>query len=706
MFDGRRKLLRALAAALALALLRAAPAHADDPVLVPPKLASSTAPEDPPPTSAPAALPTPPAPPPVADPTADSDPIVVTARVERPPREVTKHTLERDELAAVAGARGDPLRGVELMPGVSRPPAAAGLPVLRGANPYDSQVFMEGSPVPTLYHLGGLTSFVHSRVLDDVALYPSNFSVRYGRKMGGVIEATLRDPRTDGWSGIAELSLLDSSLLIEAPITTQLSVLGAVRRSNIDAVLNSATDNANFTVDSAPVYWDYQAVIAYEPTERDRVRLLAYGSSDRFEVIRKAPAAADPSLRDNIGSTTTFQRVQLAYRHTFGGGSAQNTELTYGHETVSASAGEVAEAEYELDNLQLRSEWVAQISPALRATAGADVLGAHFRGRYSGIQYQTSEGDRPLVSSTQRPISVAPSEWTLSPGVYLDFGIRPIRELLITPGIRADYSTFYERGSVDPRLSSRLELTDTTAIKAGVGKFTQQPTEAEAVIGAAELELPRALHVSAGVEQQLTEVITASLEGFAKWMDRVTTPTPQGRAPYFDNSQRGRTYGAELLLRVLPVGGFFGFVSYTLMRSERTREDGTYRLFERDQTHILGATGVYRLGRGWEVGTTVRYTSGTPYTPVVSSTYEATQDVYQPRLGRSMSARNPAFSCIDARVQKTWTFSAWSLAVYLDVQNALNSENAEGFTYSHDYSRRKGTRGLPILPIIGVRGEL
>ena len=57
-------------------------------------------------------------------------------------------------------------------------------------------------------------------------------------------------------------------------------------------------------------------------------------------------------------------------------------------------------------------------------------------------------------------------------------------------------------------------------------------------------------------------------------------------------------------------------------------------------------------------------------------------------------------------MQKTWTFSAWSLAAYLDVQNALNSPNREGFNYSYDYGRREGNRGIPILPIIGLRGEL
>ncbi len=37
---------------------------------------------------------------------------------------------------------------------------------------------------------------------------------------------------------------------------------------------------------------------------------------------------------------------------------------------------------------------------------------------------------------------------------------------------------------------------------------------------------------------------------------------------------------------------------------------------------------------------------------------------------------------------------------------APQAPNREGFAYSYDYGRREGSRGLPILPVLGVRGEL
>ena len=70
-----------------------------------------------------------------------------TASIEAPPREVTKRTLKAEELVRAAGTRGDPLRAIELLPGVARPPRANGFIIIRGASPADSQVLFEGAPV-------------------------------------------------------------------------------------------------------------------------------------------------------------------------------------------------------------------------------------------------------------------------------------------------------------------------------------------------------------------------------------------------------------------------------------------------------------------------------------------------------------------------------------------------------------------------------
>lgn len=645
------------------------------------------------------------------DPAADDEEtLTATATVEAPPRAPVTRTIAREEMASVAGTRGDALRAVELLPGVSRAQVGSDLPIVRGANPFDTQVFLEGAPVPILYHLAGLSSFVHSRVLDSIDLQPSNFSPRYGRKVGGIIEVRLRDPKTDGLHGVAEASLLDTSLLVETPIGDRVAVLAAVRRSNLDAVLRGAQSLGDLGITAAPVYWDYQSVSTFKLTEADRIRVLAYGSSDRFGLVLKNPSEADPAIRGTFEATSVFHRAQVEYRHRFERGQL-DAALTYGRQDETGHFADVGRYDLAIDTLQGRTEWASNVTDAVRVVAGVDVLANHFQGDYTGVPPPSGENDPNTPPSLQRRLTVHAQDWETLPGAYLEAGLRPWTPLLISPGIRTDHDALIGESSVDPRLSVRFDAAERTVIKAGLGRFSQSPDPRQAIegVGNPALRMSHALHASSGVEQGITDRLTVSVEGFVKRIDGVVTATPEGNAPYFTNQTDGRVFGGELLLRLKPSpdARFFGFLSYTLMRSERRDVNGGgWRLFDRDQPHIASATGVLRLGRGWELGASMRYTSGTPYTPIAGATYDATTDVYSPRNGRLLSERNPAFFRLDLRAQKTWTFSRWSLAAYLDVQNATNQSNAEGFSYSYDYRRRQASNGIPILPIIGLRGEL
>src|SRR5690606_15209606 len=123
-------------------------------------------------------------------------------------------------------------------------------------------------------------------------------------------------------------------------------------------VLSSAQNTVDLAITAAPVYWDYQAILAYKPTDDDRIRLVSYGSSDRLAVVLANPADADPAFRGALDQSSVFHRVQLGYRHRFGGGSEQNTELTYGRMFDRGRFGPVGRYDLTLDTLQGRSEWV------------------------------------------------------------------------------------------------------------------------------------------------------------------------------------------------------------------------------------------------------------------------------------------------------------------------------------------------------------
>jgi outer membrane receptor protein involved in Fe transport len=173
------------------------------------------------------------------------------------------------------------------------------------------------------------------------------------------------------------------------------------------------------------------------------------------------------------------------------------------------------------------------------------------------------------------------------------------------------------------------------------------------------------------------------------------------------NGGTGRVVGVEVLAKLRPVGRFSGWVAYTLSKADRRdTPQSDWRIYEYDQTHVLTALGNVDLGRGYSVGSRFRYATGVPYTPCLGGSYAADSGVYGCVSGAPYSARIPAFHQLDARVEKRWAFSEWSLTAYLDVQNVYNHQNPEAVMYSYDKSILKYQTGLPILPIVGLRGEL
>ena len=46
------------------------------------------------------------------------------------------------------------------------------------------------------------------------------------------------------------------------------------------------------------------------------------------------------------------------------------------------------------------------------------------------------------------------------------------------------------------------------------------------------------------------------------------------------------------------------------------------------------------------------------------------------------------------------------MALYLDVQNIYSRMNQEGVAYNYDYTRTQRIGGLPIIPSLGIRGEV
>jgi TonB-dependent receptor-like protein len=666
---------------------------------------AATSPRDPP-TGAPPA----PAP---ADPPAenapadeDEDAYEAVAEVAAPPRQATQRSLDAGELTTVPGTAGDPLKAIEVLPGVGR--SSEGDPILRGAAQHESAVFIDGTSVPFLYHFGNLRSVVHPRLVESVDVYPGNFSVRYGRATGGIVEAKMRDPRRDGLHGEVELSLLDSSALIEGPLGSKLSFEAAARRSNIDFVFENFVPDDTFDVVVAPVYWDYQGALVYTPSADARVRLSFIGSKDATTLSFGDPSAENPALRGDVGGSIEFHRVQLAYSDRYGD-LQQQLQAYVGQQHLEQNVGPNSETYFDVTDFGGRAEWELPISPELTLIAGLDVQGSAFEGAYRGSAAPSAEGGLETPDNVEDQITVDRATFLLlNPAAYVEARVLPTSRLLILPGIRFDYYHQNDAGTVNPRISQRYELSDALTLKSAVGWFSQPPLYYEAIVGVGNPSIQpyHALHVSAGAELRVSDGLSLDVEGFYKRLTSRIVSTEGSAPPRFVNDGRGRVIGLEMGAKYTSSFGLAAQVAYTLSRSERQDRDEGWRLFDQDQTHVLSLGLGYELGAGWRAGARFRYVTGNPVTPVTGSFYDAATDVYYPIFGAHNGDRDPAFQELDLRIEKAFRVGPGRLSAYLDVQNVYAAENAQGFTYSYDYREREATTGTPFFPNLGLRGEL
>jgi hypothetical protein len=532
---------------------------------------------------------------------------------------------------------------------------------------------------------------------------------------------------------LVQADLIDTRALIEGPIGKNWSFIAAGRRSWIDAWIGPVLEQAGAGVTTAPVYYDFQFVAETKPSSSSRLSLRSYGSNDRLEILIRNPAANEPGVSGNVGLETGFYQFQALYEDQLSPKVSQRSMVSVGRTQLRFNLSSLA-FNIDLYPVAMRNEFAFKVARGATLNTGMDFQVAPFD-VYVRAPPPPREGEPdpgPFVSRPPLEQRTGSTAWR--PGWYLEGELTPTRKLRIVPGARVDYARDTGRMDFSPRINARYDIVSPTdgtmsdaeawangtrklrtTIKGGVGLFHQPPQfqETDKVFGTPLLRSNRSLHAAVGFEQEFTRYIELGMEAYYKDYSRQVSSLPNAAGSFgYDNAGFGRGYGLETLLKYKPDQRFFGWVAYTLSRSLRTQREGEpERLFQFDQTHNLTMLGSYRLGRGWEIGARFRIISGSLFTPNLSAPsltalYAADAGSYVPITGDPFSRRLPLFHQLDVRVDKRWQFRTWRLNAYLDVQNAYNNAQVQGFDYNYNFSQRVSQSGLPIIPSLGLRGEM
>lgn len=649
------------------------------------------------------------------------DEFTVKTVAKRARSEVSRRRLELEEVRRIPGTGGDIVRVVQNLPGVARAPGLAGLLIVRGSAPQDTRVYLDGDEIPAPYHFLGGPAVINSEMIDSLEFFPGNFSAYYGRAIGGVVDLSTRSPNTERIHGIAEVDLLDTTVLVEGPVTKDFSVAISGRRSYFDVFLPLILPKDGPDVFVAPRYYDTQLWLSYKGFDDHLLEMVFYASDDRIEILLPPdePAGNQDVVIDGLNFVNAFYRGQFKWQWRPKLPIENDFFISYGANKIAFDAAENLFFKLDVTTAAIRDDMRLKMSDWFTLRMGVDSqfgsAGVEFQAPTFQDQDTGSADGQGAPNFAADSVALDERVPVMNPGVYVEPEIRPYDKLLVLPGLRVDHFGALGTSTVSPRFATRWDFKDHWTAKAGVGLFTQQPTNGveDSEFGNPRIKPEKALQYSAGAEWRPLDYLEFDVTGYYRDLydlvnttDRIVEVNGEQRPLYYENSGKGRAFGAEVLLRHYPQKRFFGWVAYTLGWSQRLNQvTDAYAPYDFDQRHILTFVGGYNLPFGFDLSARFRLTTGNPFTPVVGSAYNADRNGYDQVFGEQNSAREPIFHQLDVRLDKKFVFKSWLLGLYLDVSNVYNQKNSEGIRYNFDYTDSEKVRGLPIIPTLGIKGE-
>ena len=368
----------------------------------------------------------------------DAATVVGVYRVVR--EEVVRRSLTAEELRTTPGTMGDPLRAIANLPGAVRTPLDAGWLLVRGGDPRDTGVYVDGVRVPLIYHLGGFTSVVHPGFIDRVDFFPGGQSARYGRATAGVVDL-ITGERPERLEVRAGANIILAGGFVAAPFPNG-GVSAGFRRSYLDVVLGAVPTISDEQAQIAPRFWDWQARVDVGPAH-----VFGLGYVDTID--------ASTGDADQLTITINTQRVQGSWT-----GRLLDKPLLfqpmYGYELRHVVIEAVNTTQDRLvTGPGLRAELQDEGEGEWGWSAGLDWTVEDFEFRYDNV---TLDG----------------VFWSPEPYADLRWG----RDTRVVLGLRADsllVAGQRTRGSISPRLSVSSPVSSTVTLVADAGVYHQAP---------------------------------------------------------------------------------------------------------------------------------------------------------------------------------------------------------------------------------------
>ncbi len=139
---------------------------------------------------------------------------------------VAKTTISQKELIRTVATTNDPLRVLQTLPGVAAQSDMSAQPIIRGGDPLESRIIMDGLSLIQPYHYGGVRSTANQLAMKSLTLYKSGFPAQYYNAQSGLV---VLESRRDLDSTVFDfdLNMLQGGAYLSVPLNKERIALNA-----------------------------------------------------------------------------------------------------------------------------------------------------------------------------------------------------------------------------------------------------------------------------------------------------------------------------------------------------------------------------------------------------------------------------------------------------------------------------------------------
>jgi len=608
----------------------------------------------------------------------------------------------------IAGTNGDPIKALKTFAGVvSTNNDTSSELYIHGSKPRETRFTINHLPIGYLFHLGGLHSVIAPEMTGQIDAYLGGFDVTYGA-MGAVVDISPKYPSGNG-KGRVHVGMYDADFAYDAKLGEHTNLFISARRSYFDFIASKVLDELDKDNDDSrkkttftlfPQFYDAQMILTHQ-VGNNIFSLEMITMNDKLKVndtfnIEKDPVAVGKINVDVKSNTIGARWVNIGENRT------SNTLLYRMH---IKNSSEFFDDDYFVKTSQeeygLYHETVWNLEKHT-ITLGGDIKS--FNAPVKIHSNAPSDTDAEVPVSTQDIVDLdktfkakeytlfTQDIWDITPTDHFRYGVR---------AYKTDFQSF--GSGIDPRVAWVHDFANDFTLSAAVGTYSQLPSTIRSIEGFGNPKIDThevAEHYTLSVSKVFADTSSLVIEPFFKKFKNLAITDDRTN---YESVGEGKAYGLDITYKK-SLGDLKMMVAYSYVNAKRELNTNTTKQysFEGDIPHTLQMSANYQINENWRVSTYAKYSSGTPYTPIVGTepyTYKGKEYV-KPIYGNPYSKRLDANYDLD--VQVGYKSGNWEYALELMNINALFKKNVSSIKYNDKYEEDGTVEEFGFLPAFHV----